>query len=516
MTGWERPENIRRRADIFSFPIIRTFVLFNKRYNRFVQNRLLLLIVIVSIVLGSSLLTRGHQWGDDFAWYILQAKSISNGAIDEFIETSAFTNTQSTTHVGPLAYPWGYPLILVPAYLIRGIHPLILKLPALFFYAAFLICLYAWMKSRVSQHESLLVVAVFAFNPLLLGFLDQILSDIPFLFFSTLALYLMTRQGKRTPILCVAIGASIFFTAFLRATGILLLGCFLIVEFFRLVGNRKERGTAKEIVIGGSTVTVTFAVLWIVNLLSFPSGEQSYASQYAGSSVAQIGSFIVSYFNVFSTFFGDAHGWLYLYYVLAAFFLTGLWLRWRQEPVVVLFFSLWMIVHITYPYWQGARYIFPVLPIFIYFTFVGMKSIAAKISAANPRLGQWGFHGFWSLIAVIFLLNSGVAAYNNLQHDRDINGPFDSYSKEVYKYIQEETPEDSVVVFFKPRVMKLMTDRDSIMSTECDRILKGDYLVLSRKVGENQQIPPERIDSCNLHLIRVLNNNRFVVYEIQK
>lgn len=480
------------------------------------QNRLLLIIVIISIILGSSILTRGHQWGDDFAWYILQAKSIVDGTVDEFIETSAFTNTQSTTHVGPLAYPWGYPLILVPAYLIRGIHPLLLKLPAVFFYAAFLVCLYGWMKSRLSQTESLLIVALFAFNPLLLLFLDQILSDIPFLFFSTLALYLMTRQEKRTFALHIAIGASIFFTAFLRATGILLLGCFLIVEFFRLVGYRRDWAKVKEIILGGFTVTMTFALLWAINLLLFPSGEQSYASQYARSSIEQIRSFAVGYFNVFSSFFGEAKGWLYFYYLLVMFFLIGVWLRWRQELVVVLFFIFWMIVHITYPYWQGARYIFPLLPIFIYFTFVGMKFLIEKVFAANPRLGQLGLYGFWALIAANFLLASVSHAYTNLLYDRLINGPFDSYSKEVYKYIQEETPDDSVVVFFKPRVMKMMTDRDSIMSTECDRILKGDYLVLSRKVGENQQIAPEEIDSCNLPLNQVLKNNRFVVYEIQK
>jgi hypothetical protein len=45
---------------------------------------------------------------------------------------------------------------------------------------------------------------------------------------------------------------------------------------------------------------------------------------------------------------------------------------------------------------------------------------------------------------------------------------------------------------------------------------KGDYLVLSRKVGENQQITPEEIDACNLPLDQVLRNNRFVVYRIQK
>ena len=67
-----------------------------------------------------------------------------------------------------------------------------------------------------------------------------------------------------------------------------------------------------------------------------------------------------------------------------------------------------------------------------------------------------------------------------------------------------------------PDYMVIMTDHPTIMSTECDRMLKGDYLVLSRKVGENQQITPENINACNLPLNQVLKNNRFVVYHIQK
>jgi hypothetical protein len=88
----------------------------------------------------------------------------------------------------------------------------------------------------------------------------------------------------------------------------------------------------------------------------------------------------------------------------------------------------------------------------------------------------------------------------------------------VYNYIDEKTPPDSIVVFFKPRAMRLMTDHDALMSMECDRILKGDILVLSRRVklAENHQIPPEEIASCNLPLHEVFRNSRFIVYEIRK
>jgi hypothetical protein len=480
------------------------------------HNKILFVILIISLVIGASTLTRGHQWGDDFAWYILQAKSIWNGTTNEFIQQSAFTNDQSTTYVGPLAYPWGYPLLLIPSYVIKGIHPLALKLPALFFYGGFLACLYLLMKTRLSKAESLLLVSLFAFNPLLLQFLDQILSDIPYLFFSTLSLWLITKDGRRSAQQNILIGVSIFLVTFLRATGILLLVCFLIVEFFKLINHRADWRTVKQILLGSSIVCVSFILLWIASSVLFPGGGGSYLSQYAGLSVDKIRNSIAAYFNVYSLFFGQAAGWRYLYYALVVFFLIGAGTRWREDLFFLLFFVLWMVVHIAYPYWQGPRYIFPLLPIFIYFTFQGMKFVIQKLPEKHAQIGYNTLYGFWSLITIIFLFNSGLNAYINLQHDRAINGPFDQYSNEVYKYIRENTPANSVIIFFKPRVMVLMTDHPTIMSTECDRMLKGDYLVLSRKVGRNQQIPPEEIDSCHLPLDEVLKNSRFVVYQVQK
>src|SRR6266487_867604 len=481
------------------------------------RNRLLLsIIILVSLVIGVCSLRRGHEWGDDFAWYILQAKSILNGTINEFMEQSAFTNYQSTTYLGPLAYPWGYPLILTPAYAVKGINPLALKLPGLFFYTGFLICLYFLMKNRLTQTENLLLVSLFAFNPLLLQFLDQILSDIPFLFFSTLSLLLITKETKRGILQYILIGVSIFFTTFLRSTGILLLGSFLIIEFFKLLSNRKNQTVVKEIIQNSFVVCFVFVLFWTLNILLFPSGGESYLSQYAGLSLETIKGSVAAYFSVFSRFFGEANGWRYLYYFILIFFLIGVWEQRKKETIFLLFFVLWMIVHITYPYWQGPRYIFPLLPIFIYFTFQGMKSAINKLPEQYYPTGQKVFYGFWVLLAGVFLFTSSASAYVNLKNDWAINGPFDSYSTDIYNYIKEKTPPNSVVVFFKPRVMVMMTDHPAIMSTECDRMLKGDYIVLSRKVGENQQITPEKIDACKLPLNQVLKSSRFIVYKIQK
>lgn len=479
------------------------------------QNRLLLIIILIAIIIGSSILTRGHIWGDDFASYVMQAQSILNGSTDEFVQHNSFTIFESSSQIGPVAYPWGYPLFLTPAYALKGNHPLALKLPGILFYAGFLVCLYSLMNLRLTKTESLLVTGLFAVNSLLLGFLDHIASDIPFLFFSTLTLWLMLRDGDKRPKEFMAIGCAAAFAFFIRTTGILLLASFFACQVFELwrTGTKISwNSTVKNSALAG----IAFGALWLLITFVFPSGGEAYLAQYQRFQIATAVSFIDTYFHVFVQFFGQHEIWRFIYYGLVIFFFIGTWVHYREDMLLILFFIAWMIVLITWPYWQGPRFIFPLLPIFIYFTFQGMKFVLSKLPASSMQIGQSIVYGFWSVMAILFLVNSSLNAYTNLQAGREINGPYDPLSKEVYQYIKEETPEDSVVIFFKPRAMRLMTDRDSFLSTDCEGILKGDYLVLSTKVGENLQIPPERIDTCNLPLNQVLENNRFIVYEIQK
>ena len=477
---------------------------------------LLLALIVVSLLLAVSSLTRGHIWGDDFASYVLQAGSIVNGTMGEFVEHNTFTIFESSSQIGPVAYPWGYPLILAPVYAVEGIHPLALKLPGLLFFAGFLLCLYLLMRTRLAKMESILLVSLFAFCPLLIGFLDQILSDIPFLFFSTLALLLMIREESLQAGSAVLLGCAIAAAFFIRTTGILLLLSFLLLEAWMVWLHRHDpegvRRRGKNMLIS----TGAFVLLWMLYALLFPGGGESYFAQYQDFTIRNGLEIAWQYFLVFGQFFGENSFWKIVYYFLFIFFLLGAWTRRKQDLVFILFFVIWMLLLITWPSWQGPRFIFPLLPIFVYFAFQGMKTAIETLPPRFVRYGRWAVYGFWILVALSFLFTSGAHAYVNLQNLRMINGPFDSFSREVYDYIQEKTPNDSVIVFFKPRAMRLLTGHDSLMSTECERILKGDILVLSRKVGENQQIPPEEIGTCHLPLEEVLKNNRFIVYQIQK
>ena len=479
---------------------------------------LLVLILLASALLGSSVLTRGHFWGDDFAAYIMQAESIIGGSMDEFVTANSFTVTQSAHQIGPAAYPWGFPLMLIPAYMLFGLSPLALKLPGLITYLGFLVVFYFLIKRRFTPTLSLLAVSLFAFNPELLRFLDNILSDIPFLFLSTLTLLLADlhtheMQPKLRRTLAILTGIAIFVAFFVRTQGLILLGSLLLFEGFRTLTNKKQR---RQIVTDALLIVVIFLVLWSLSLLVFPGGQSSYFALYSGFNFDNLSSSIVSYSQLFGQFFIDLPAHELVFGIYSILFLIGLVARFKSDLLYIIYALLYLIVVWTWPEWQGYRFLFPILPLFIYFSIQGVLFILSKIPKKNERLGKVYVYTFLIWIVAFFLYISTSNAYNNVRNGRTINGPFDPVSIETYEFIKAETPAESVIVFFKPRALRLMTDRASLAITECERILLGDYLALSKKVGENLQIPPERIDECGLPLERIFQNRRFVVYQILK
>jgi len=475
-------------------------------------------IIFASALLGSSMFTRGHLWGDDFAAYIMQAKSILTGDLQNFIVHNTFTIQQSSEQIGPFAYPWGFPLLLVPVYAFFGINPLLLKLPGLLAYLVFLLVFFFMIKRRFTLTESLLAVSLFAFNPGLLHFIDNILSDVPFLLLSTLSIFLADMythetQKKKRLVLATATGAAIFGAFFIRTQGLILLGSLMLFQGIRFLGQRKQR---QATIIDSLVIVIGFSALWGVSVLIFPGGQTSYLALYSGFSLDLLINNISYYSNIFGQFFETVPGQPLVFGIFVILFLIGIISRFRDDLLYVLYAFLYLAVVWSWPERQGYRFLFPLLPLFVYFAMQGMRLINSKVGDTQKSILQKSAYTYLLFIIVFFVYNAGTNAYGNLQADREINGPFDPFSMETYDFIKTNTPPESVIVFFKPRAMRLMTDRDSLALTECDRIPEGDYLALSKKVGENLQIPPERIDECNLSLDKVFENRRFVVYQILK
>jgi hypothetical protein len=184
-----------------------------------------------------------------------------------------------------------------------------------------------------------------------------------------------------------------------------------------------------------------------------------------------------------------------------------------EKDYAFIIYSVLMIpVLLVYPN-NDNRYIFPILPFFVYFSFQGMRTGFMGLRDGYHKAGQAIMYIFWIGVLLFFanaLVNLGRA---NLASDRQIVGPFDAPSTEMFNFIKNTTPPDSVIVFFKPRAMRLFTDRNSIMITKCPQLTRGDYVVVYTK-GSNLQILPADIGSCGPNLQPVFENTNFIAYKI--
>ena len=307
----------------------------------------------------------------------------------------------------------------------------------------------------------------------------------------------------------------IAYAFFIRTQGLLLLASYGIVEFFQLLNHRTDREIVKKTIWSFLYICVSFGSLWLIYGLVFPGGGESYFDQYKDFQMQRVLGYASGYSHVFSEFFGKAEFWNYLYYGLFIFFLIGLWIRRKEETIFIVFSVVWMLLLLTWPSWQGPRFIFPLLPIYIYFIFQGIKFVIQKIPATNQIWGQRAFIVFWVAIIGVFVFQSGTSAYTNLSRHRNAADAYDRYSLDMYEFIRENTPPQSIIVFFKPRAMRMFTDRDSYVGRTCEELTRGTYVVIN-KLAENSQVSPNEVNECGIPMQEVFENRRFIVYEIPK
>lgn len=463
-------------------------------------------ILLISALLSLSILTRGHLWWDDFASYILQAQSLLHGTPQDFVAHNTFTIQQSSYPPGPIAYPWGFPVLLMPMLAVFGMKLFALKGLNTIFFLLFLVVFFQLTRTRFAPALSLFLTAILAFNPALLQAHDLILSDIPFLFFSTLALLLIEKNRKQT----WAIGLVIFFAFSLRTNGLLLLAPLVVAQIQQVHSWAGARKDWARIV----TPYVSFAVLAGLLALLLPGGQESYFSHFSMFTVEHWLANAGYYLRLPYEFFKDLWLGSVFFWLWVPLFFTGVIFKFKRDLSLLAYLVVSLGLFITWPETQGLRFLYPLVPIGVLIAAEGWKSAAERLPAQGTSAARWAGLGSAGLLILLSLTASAQIGIFNLRNGRDINGPFDVYSQEMFAFIREQTPPDGVVVFFRPRAMRLLGERDSFLSTECARLPMGDYLVLSKKADDSLQIPEDQIQGCGLSLTEVFENRRFIVFRL--
>jgi hypothetical protein len=478
-----------------------------------------LVLILLSLLLAFCLLNLDHDWGDDWASYLMQAIAITKGQTQDFIQRNTFTMRMSTQFIGPDAYPWGYPALLAPFTLACGpLDIFCLKSINLIFWTLFLLVFYLLLARRLPPLQAALLVAVFAFSPLLLNFNNQLTSDIAFLFFSTLALFLVERASDSL-YRNILLGFALFLAFFVRTNGILLLPTLLLAQAFGCLRTRPRRlPDWKRILANDLVPSYVFGLLTLADLLIFPAGEGSHFERLSVISFKSLADNVSAYFAMPAFFFSDLPYPEIIYGVLLPFILGGIVLNFEKDFPLIIYLILSYALFILWPEQQGIRFLFPILPLLIYFAYRGMTAASFALTSQFQRAGERLTLGFWLVIAAAFAWTSLTMARDNLAQGRGPYGNvFDPLSIEMFDYVKSQTAPDDVIAFYKPRALRLFTDRYTLLIDRCDALPLAKYVVLRKSRGGVDQVSPDDIESCNpsIAATRVFVNEKFAIYRIR-
>jgi len=482
--------------------------------------RILLFSTLTQILMWSN----GHNWGGDFAQYIMQAISLSKGAMQEFVETNSFTLSGK----GHVTYPWGFPILLAPIYAIFGFNITAFKALVLVFFLAFLIVLWFFFKDQLTIKDRKIYVALFAFNPYLLYFGDNVLSDIPFLFFSTFAFLIFSRLPKansrfRLYLLSIALGFCFAAATAIRTNGVLLPLTYAITLLIFLYESHskfrpipknswlsisEKNSTHRSCIFLLPLITFSLPLLVLINLV--PDHQASHVSGFAALSVKSVFINIGYYGLLLKDFFGWFPLSLIIYLLSVPPLLMGLKKEWRESTPILIYVALTLGLYVLWPHHQGLRFIFPLLPFYIYYIFVGMTSCAAALAHVKATK-----HGILIAVLLLFALQISALIYLNLSRNRTLDdGPFTKQATEMFAYIRHNIPSNEVVVFRKPRVMRLFTDRNSISFENIDDFKYRQWYVVDKKnLSPVDLINEELFKSYSASLY--FENSQFQVYKFK-
>jgi hypothetical protein len=411
------------------------------------------LVIVSSSALALLCIHKGHNWGDDFAQYIEQARAINNHSLDSYLQINRYAMDHSDHVVGPYLSPNGFPLLIAPVYKLFGLNLVALKVWCALFFLGSLVLLCLVFRNRVANKSHIIIlVAVIGLNPDFLSFSDQILSDFPFLFFTVLSIVLVESGESYTS--RVASGLCICVAYMIRDVGLALLPLLLIYQL--------QNGDWRKNIYRSMIPWIAFGAGVVLYKLGLPGDASRQVSMMHQVSLASVYYNLGYYIGLICDFI--SHTYLSKYIMAVPVFglmLLGMYKKRSEDLHIIVYVLLVFSSYIVWPFRQGIRYVFPILPFLVYFLVVGVLAVTPK----NVVFRSAGY-----AVLTLYLLGGVRSA---LQFSRV---PTDAVTtpemQSIYSYITGNIPEDQIIVFYKPRALRLFTGRNAIR-------VRDDRLTLS-------------------------------------
>lgn len=463
------------------------------------------------------ILTHTHNWGGDFAHYLHHTENLCYRK--PYAQTHFIPN--QNLFFGPPAYPPLLPLLLTPFYCLYGNQNLIpykIFLVTIFLLASLFFAL--WVRKHYSYSLSLLTLTILLFNPYIhKEIYNQIISD--GLFFS-LSILIGISSYKKESLLWgkMDLFSWILFSFFIlisiltRSVGLLFLFSLILHTLIHHFDSWKRISFILLICLS------IFFIQWFVQYWVFHISNHSYWETFFQLNLSQMITNIRWYFYLFRTQFGIWGVAERLNFILGILLVLSITIGFcRKILKKITFMDCFVFLYtigvlILWPIPAGFRFLLPILPwLFLYLKYLMDES----------HLLQRSQNYLFNILALIMVVNFLIQYPTIKKSALSEAGPYTSEAKEIFHYIQNNTPFTARITFSKPRVLSFFTKRTSIV-WQCDSFssflrfidtYKIHYILLCNDI--------ERDNNCLQSIIStgegkywklIYYNPRFQLYQI--
>lgn len=445
-----------------------------------VETYFLGLVCAVAALLVWYAIQPGHDWGGDFAQYIQQAKYLAEGdSLQELHDWNKASLLASKEEFAPYLYPMGFPVLLSAVYAIFGMNFIAMKVFCGMFFVASIPIIYRLVKKYFDwKWGAVILTCLVAFNFQLIFHADNVLSDLPFLFFCYLSLYLM--DSARSVLSLIFLGLVLFYSFFTRELGLFLLPAYGLYQFM-------QREKFKELGFRKFIPYAVIVLLLLINLTVFPRGSKNHWLLFFDSiSMDFFWENLQFYLRLLSRSFFFGRDMLIGGIIIAMLMAFGAFYIIRRHAHFVLFTGFYVVVLLFWDNAQAARLMLPIVPLLFYFLLQGLLALgnALKVKATVALVVVVAYSGLSTTQSIKNLVTLKVES----------NQSYTQETRQIYSYLNAEYGDSKVIIGFeKPRVLTLFSDVKSIY-TDPSHFEESiaDYLLIRKdEIGDRDMIIKE-------------------------
>ena len=412
---------------------------------------------LCGLLMGILLFDANLSLTGDNAQFINLGRSLADGyGLSETIEGEPIPHTK---------YPFGFPLLLAITHILFPGNLIALKSLVLLLYAISIPLTYLLIRRFASPPMALGVSALCLASPLLLDYSHQVMSEIPFLLFSLIALLLLHRAHKSDTLSALAPAIIAIIAAYyIRSAGIILIGTGIL--FFALHKKWKEAGL---IAIGSVLLALPYQIRnaslggtpYIEQLLSInpyrpEEGMLTFTAliERILANLELYSQLVIPY--ILLPFSIDTDSFVGVGLFFSALILYALIVGLIKRHLLIVYLTCYLGLYILWPdTWSDTRFLVPAIPILFYAILTTMDELLRLLARALKKTASRA----GTVLFFLFLLGSNIYETNYLAERIGWLPPnWDTYFAAA-EWIKDNTDPDVKIACRKPYLMNAIANR---------------------------------------------------------